>query len=146
MQFLVLKLHISTLTWILLNGNRSSATREHSTHFTASFVHDGFTGACYTILSPSLHSQCAVIVSHKGIAQMLGLPEYVASTASHDHRQLYNDRSLIDTSGVTTSRLKLGASQDSARSRFKNMIILIHQLFTPVEFHNLLSKNITKQG
>jgi hypothetical protein len=70
------------------------------------------------VLSPSLHSQCMFIVFYKGIAEMLGLPEYVASTTSHDHRQLYNDRSLIDTGGVTTSRLKLGASQDSAQSRF----------------------------
>jgi hypothetical protein len=73
----------------------------------------------YIILSPSLHSQCAVVVSHKGLAKVLGLPEYVANTTSHDHRQLYNDRSLIDIGGVTTSRLKLGASQDSARSWFK---------------------------
>jgi hypothetical protein len=50
------KLHISTLTQILQNGNRSSTTREHSTHFTASFVPDGFIGVCYTALSPSLHS------------------------------------------------------------------------------------------
>jgi hypothetical protein len=75
----------------------------------------------YTILPPSLHSQCAVIVSLKGLAKVLGLPEYVASTASHDHRQLYNDRSLINTGGVTTSRLKLGASQDSARSWFAKL-------------------------
>jgi hypothetical protein len=61
-------LHISTLTQILQNGNRSSATQKHNTHFTASFVPDGFTGVCYTILPPSLHSQCAVIISHKGIA------------------------------------------------------------------------------
>jgi hypothetical protein len=72
----------------------------------------------YTILSPSLHSQCAVIISHTRIAQMSGLPEYVASTASHDHRQLYNDRSLIDTGGVTTSRSILGTCQDFAWSRF----------------------------
>jgi hypothetical protein len=80
-------LHISTLTQILQNGNRSRATQKHSTHFTASFVPNGFTGVYYTILPPSLHSQYAVIISHKGIAQMLGLPEYVASTTSHDHRQ-----------------------------------------------------------
>jgi hypothetical protein len=49
---------------------------------------------------------------------MLGLLEYVASTASHDHRQLYNDRSLIDIGRVTTSIFILGASQDSAQSRF----------------------------
>jgi hypothetical protein len=55
-------------------------------HFTVSFIRDGFTEVCYTVLQPSLHSQCAVIVSHTRIAQLLGLPEYVASTASHDHR------------------------------------------------------------
>jgi hypothetical protein len=69
-----------------------------------------------------------VIVSRKGIAQVFGLPEYVASTTSHDHRQLYNDWSLIDTGEVTMSRLKLGASQDSARSQFKIKIILILQV------------------
>jgi hypothetical protein len=70
------------------------------------------------VLPSTLHSECAVIVSHTRIAQMLGLPEYVANTASHDHRQLYNDRSLIDTGRVTTFRSILGASQDFARSRF----------------------------
>jgi hypothetical protein len=65
-----LNLHISTLTWIPLYRNRSSATREHSTHFTASFVLNGFIGACYTVLSPSLHSQCAVVVFHKGVAEI----------------------------------------------------------------------------
>jgi hypothetical protein len=66
-----------------------------------------------------------VIVSRKGIVQVLGLPEYVDSTTTHDHRQLYNDRSLIDTGEVAASRLKLGASQDSAWSQFKIKIILI---------------------
>jgi hypothetical protein len=111
-------LHTSTLTQILLYENRSSTTREHSTHFTMLFVHDGFTEVCYMVLPLSLHSQCVVIVSHTRISQMLGLPEYVSSTASHDHRQLYNDQSLFDTGGVTMSRSILGASQDSAQSRF----------------------------
>ena len=35
----------------------------------------------YTLLSPSLHFECAVGLSHNGIAEVLGLPEYVASTA-----------------------------------------------------------------
>jgi hypothetical protein len=80
-------LYTSTLTWILHYGNRSNATREHSTHFSVLFVPDGFTGVCYMILSSSLHSQCAVIIPHKRIAQMLGLLEYVASTTNHDHKQ-----------------------------------------------------------
>jgi hypothetical protein len=81
-------LYTLTLTWILHYGSRSSASREHITHFVVSFIPDGFTGVCYTILSPSLHSQCAVIVPHKGISQMLGLLEYVASTTNHDHKQV----------------------------------------------------------
>jgi hypothetical protein len=87
-------LHTSTLTRILQNRNRSSATREHSTHLTASFVHDRFTEVCYMVLLPSLHSQYTVIVSHNGIAQMLGLPEYVASTAKSRLKQAYNSTVL----------------------------------------------------
>jgi hypothetical protein len=86
-QMWVANSHLSTLTWILQNRNRSNATWEHSTHFTVSFIPNGFIGVCYMILSPSLHSQCTVIVPHSGLAQVLGLPEYVASTASHDHKQ-----------------------------------------------------------
>jgi hypothetical protein len=41
----------------------------------------------YTILSPSSHSQCAVVVSPNGIVNVLGLPEYVASTTSHYHKR-----------------------------------------------------------
>ena len=36
----------------------------------------------YTLLSPSLHSQCMVVLCHNGIAEVLGLPEYVASTTN----------------------------------------------------------------
>jgi hypothetical protein len=79
-------LHTSTLTQILHYRNWSNATRERSTHFSVSFVPDKFTGVCYMILSLSLHSQCAVIVPHKGIAQMLSLPEHMASTTNHDHK------------------------------------------------------------
>jgi hypothetical protein len=63
-------LHISTLTQILQNGNQSSATREHSTHFTMSFIPDRFTEVCYMVLSPSLHSQCAVAISQNEIAKI----------------------------------------------------------------------------
>jgi hypothetical protein len=35
----------------------------------------------YTLLSSSLYSQCVLGLSHNGIAEVLGLPEYVASTA-----------------------------------------------------------------
>jgi hypothetical protein len=50
------------------------------------------------ILSPSLHSQCAVIVPHNGIAQMLGLLEYVASTTNHDHKQAVH-RTVLNQHG-----------------------------------------------
>jgi hypothetical protein len=84
----------------------------------------------YTLLSPSPHSQCAVVFSSNRITEVSGLLEYVASTTSYDHKQPYNDRSLINTGGVTTSSLKLDASQDSAQSQVKIMIILILQGFT----------------
>ena len=37
----------------------------------------------YMLLSPSLHSQCVVVLSHNGIAEVLGLLEYVASTCKN---------------------------------------------------------------
>jgi hypothetical protein len=61
-------LHISTLTRILQNGNRSSATREPVSHLLESFKPDAFTSMDTQILPPSLHFQCAVIVSHNRIA------------------------------------------------------------------------------
>jgi hypothetical protein len=50
------------------------------------------------VLSPSLHSQCTVIVPPKGIAQMLGLPEYVASTTNHDHKEIVQ-RTVLNRHG-----------------------------------------------
>jgi hypothetical protein len=79
----------------------------------------------YTILSPSPHSKCVVAVSHNGIAKVLVLSEYVASTAkSRTHNKPTSVRSSIDTGEVTTSGLKPDASQDSARSQF-NIINII---------------------
>jgi hypothetical protein len=82
----------------------------------------------YTILSPSPHSQCAVIVSHNGIAKVLGLPEYVASTAKSRTQQAYNERSLTDIGGHTTLRLhsqcKSVVAKPPAQSWFKFMIII----------------------
>jgi hypothetical protein len=132
-------LHTWTLTRIILYKNRSNATQEYSTHFTVSFIRDGFTKVCYMVLSPSLHSQCVVIVSYTRIAQMLGLPEYVASTASHDHGQFYNDWSLIDTGEVTMFRSILGASQDSARSRFIKTWSSLYFRFPYIALENLLN-------
>jgi hypothetical protein len=82
----VLDLHISTLTWILQNVN--GAPLENTVLYlpapTQRFHRMG------TLLSPSLHSQCAVVLSHNGIAEVLGLPEYVASTAKSQLTQVYN--------------------------------------------------------
>jgi hypothetical protein len=56
------------------------------------------------LLSPSLHSQCAVVLSHNGIAKVLGLPEYVASTTKSRLTQVYNEWSSIDTDRTKTIR------------------------------------------
>ena len=39
----------------------------------------GFTGCIHATLTVS-HARCAVVFSHNGIVEILGLPEYVAST------------------------------------------------------------------
>jgi hypothetical protein len=122
-------LHTSTLTWILQNRNRSSTTQEHSTHFTMSFVPNGFTGVCYTVLPPSLHSPCAVIISHKVIAQMLDLPEYVASTTNHDHKNSPdNERSLINSAGSLLLASNWAQAHIPSGLDLKVMIILILQV------------------
>ena len=77
---------------------RVRATREHSTP-PSSPLPGG-----YTLLSPSLHSQCASSLSHNGIAEV-GLPEHVASTTKSQTTVAYNERSLINTVGNTTSGL-----------------------------------------
>ena len=73
-----LNLHISTLTQILQNINWTVLPENIVLHLPASSQMDPQDG--YTLLSPSLHTQCAVVLSHNGIAKVLGLPEYVAST------------------------------------------------------------------
>ena len=73
-----------------------------------SFVLDEFTRSVHATLTIS-HTQCAVVFSHNGIAEVSGLPEYVASTTSHDHKQPYNDRSLIDTDGTKHDQATLSA-------------------------------------
>jgi hypothetical protein len=59
----------------------------------------------YMLLSPSLHSQCAVVLSHNGIAEVLGLLEYVTSTAqSQPHTGLQRtvlNRHCNDPNSVT---------------------------------------------
>ena len=70
------------------------ATREHSTpppYATPS----GFIGCVHTTLTIS-HAQCPVVFSHNGIAKVLGLPKYVASTTKsrpHGGLQWYGPQS-----------------------------------------------------
>ena len=95
------------LTYINLHLDPSKrelvyATREHSTPPPCA-APGGFTGCVYATLTIS-HAQCTVVFPHNGIAEVSGLPEYVASTTSHDHKRPYNDRSSIDTDGASTTR------------------------------------------
>jgi hypothetical protein len=113
----------------LQNLNRSTLPESIVLHLPASFDYGRFTGWVHATLTISTLPVRSVF-SSKRIAEVSGLPEYVASTASHNHIRPYNDRSLIDTGGITTSSLKLDASQDSTRSQVKIMIILILQGFT----------------
>jgi hypothetical protein len=94
------------------------ATREHSTPLHCVVrpwrIHRSVLHGTSTI---SIHPVCMSFRVKDKLGQ--GLLEYVASTTSHDHRQLYNDRSLINIGGVTMSGLK----------PCKNMIILMHQVY-----------------
>ena len=54
------------------------ATREYSTA-PPCVVPNRFTGWVHATLAIS-HPQCAVVFSHNGIAEILGLPKYVAGT------------------------------------------------------------------
>ena len=54
------------------------ATREHNTPPPYA-TPGGFLGWVHTTLTVS-HAQCTVVFSHNGIAKVLGLPKYVAST------------------------------------------------------------------
>jgi hypothetical protein len=120
----VLDQHISIFTRILQNMNRSALLESTVLHLATSFVRDGFTG-CVTLLSPSPHSQCAVVFSANGIAEILGLPEYMASTAKSWLTQVYNGTVLNRHRRGTTSRLKLDASKESTQSQFNIIIIRV---------------------
>ena len=70
------------------------ATWEHSTP-PPYVILDVFIGWVHATLAIS-HSQCAVVFSHNGIAKVLGLLEYVASTAksqTHTGLQRYGPQS-----------------------------------------------------
>ena len=70
-------LHISTLARIL--QNLKALPESTVLHLPKPLLVDS--QDVYTLLSPSLHSKCAIGLSHNGIAEVSGLPEYVASTA-----------------------------------------------------------------
>ena len=76
---LVPNLHISTFTQILENMNRSALPESTVLHLPMPLLVDSQDG--YTLLSPCPMSQCVVVFSHNGVAEVLSLPEYVASTA-----------------------------------------------------------------
>ena len=83
----------------------------------------GFIGCVHATLTIS-HARCAVVFSHNGIAEVSGITEYVASTTKSRPQQAYNERSLIDTGGALCQDSILDASEESARSQIKFMIII----------------------
>ena len=122
MQVLVLNLHISTLTQILQNMNGFTPPKSIVLNLPTLLLVDS--QDVYTLLSPSLHSQCAVVLSHNGIAKVLGLPDYVANTTKSWTQQAYNERALINTGGALRQDSVLDASKESARSQINFMIII----------------------
>ena len=71
-------LHISTLTRVPQNMNGFTLPESIVLHLPTPLLADS--QDVYTLLSSSLHSQCVVGLSHNGIAELLGLLDYVAST------------------------------------------------------------------
>ena len=60
----------------------------------------------YMLLSPSLYTQCVVGLSYNGIAKVLGLPEYVATTSKvSTTQQAYNHTILNRHMGAMHNRL-----------------------------------------
>jgi hypothetical protein len=108
-------LHISTFIRILQNMTGSSAI-ESTVHLQSSSWLRG-----YTLLSPSLHSQCAVSRLHDRITEILGLPEHVVSCKVSTHTIQSMVWSLIDTCENTKLRL-LSQCKLPVRSQF----IIIH--------------------
>jgi len=51
----------------------------------------------YMLLPPSLHSHCAVVLSHNGIAEVLRLTEGMQLSTFNLDQQVYNERSSTDT-------------------------------------------------
>jgi hypothetical protein len=75
----------------------------------------------YMLLSPSLHSQCAVGRSHDRITEILGLSKHAISYKVST-KQDYNERSLTDTVGDTT----LGLLSQCKSTDRPQIIIFIH--------------------
>jgi hypothetical protein len=98
----VLDLHISTFLSDPPKREPVHATRKHSTPPPYA-VPNGI--ARWEHATPAIsHSQCVVVFSRNGIAQVFGLSGYVVSTAKSQLKQVYNGRSLIDTEGASTTR------------------------------------------
>jgi hypothetical protein len=80
--------------------------REHSTHYIALIVLDGFVEVCYMVLPPSLHSQCTVVVSHNRIARIYWAYQSMWPVLqSLDSSKPTTVRSSIYIGGGTTLRL-----------------------------------------
>ena len=77
------------------------ATREHNTP-PPYVILDVSVGWVHATLAIS-HSQCAVVFSHNGIAEISGLLEYVASTTKSRLTQVYNGTVLNQHRRGTTS-------------------------------------------
>jgi hypothetical protein len=80
--------------WDPPKRERVCATQEYSTPHP--YTDPAVLQDRYTLLLPSLHSQCSVVLSHNEIAKVLGLTEYVASTTKsrpHDGLQRYGPQS-----------------------------------------------------
>jgi hypothetical protein len=78
------------------------------------------------LLSSSLYSQCAVVLSHKGIAEVSGLPEYMVSTAKVLDPRANNERFLTDTNGALHQDSILDASHPPSL----NLNIIIIMVFS----------------
>jgi len=100
------------------------ATQEHSTPppYTTP---GGFTACVYATLTIS-HTQCVVVFSHNGIAEVLGLLEYVASTTKSRLTQVYNGRSLITSTTRQPCRLNHQRQNPCpVRSQFNINLIMV---------------------
>jgi hypothetical protein len=114
MQVPVPNVHISTFTRILQNVNGFVLPDSTVLHHLRHSLMDS--QDVYTLLSPFIYSQCAIVLSRNGIAEVLGLPEYVASTTKsqpQDGLRRYGPQSTqarhyIKTQFMTQAKSPLG--------------------------------------